>query len=333
MELKKAPGRYDETPDDIELNDVFDTLVDESLSQTISAEKKHISDDYSRSGTNTSYVGGKAAEYDEKIEKNSFRMSEEEMKKALSKTAHEKKEDRSKLLLAMEIIIYLAFAFLIFMLFMASRQKPYDIIYNMKNVSLAIMVLGAVLIVDAVMVFILEARKAALFLFAIILGIFYPVYRNKVVNGRMGLGIVCTLLTCFAWIMLGVTAGQAVTRYGKTIIYTEDEYTRHAAVELMEQQDENGKPLGTTIKSLENKGIQEIEALSEGGKESIVISGTGPKEVNIGNTNYNNPNGINIDLSFEKNAKNNIYEIKEISFDGTPLTDSQKKKLWATVTK
>ena len=61
MELKKDPIIYDETP-----------------GQTVSDAKKNLSNDYSRSGTNTTYVGVQAAEYDDKIEKNSFRISEED---------------------------------------------------------------------------------------------------------------------------------------------------------------------------------------------------------------------------------------------------------------
>ena len=333
MELKKAPGRYDETPNDIELNDMFDTLVDETLSQTISDDKKHISDDYSRSGTNTTYVGGKIAEYDEKIEKNAFRMSEEDMKKALSKTAHEKKEQNSKLLLFTGIIMYLAFAFFIFTLFLASRVAPYDIIYNMENVSLAFMILSIILVADSILAFVLEERKAGLILFAIFLGMFYPIYRSKVINGRLGFGIVCTLLALFAWVMVGITAGQAVTKYGKTVIYTEDEYTRHEAVALLEQEDESGKLVGFAIKNLENKGIEEIKASSEGGNAEIVMSGTGPKDVNINTDNFNNPNGIHVDMTFEKNTKTGKYDIKDISFDGKSITDAQRKQLWKTLMK
>lgn len=334
MELKKAPGRYDETPNDIELNDMFDTLVDETLSQTISEEKKHISNDYSRSGTNTSYVGGDASDYNEKIEKNAFRMSEEDMKKALSKTAHEKKEQNSKILLISGIIVYLAFAFFVFSLFMASRVAPYDIIYNMKNVSLAMMVLSIVMLFDSILVFVLEERKAGLILFAIFLGLFYPIYRSKVVTGRLGLGIICTLLALFAWVMVGITAGQAVTKYGKTVIYTQDEYTRHEAVALLEQEDdESTKLVGFAIKNLESKGIEEIKASTAGGTAQIVMSGTGPKDVNINTSNFNNPNGIHVDMTFEKNTKTGKYDIKDISFDGKSITDAQRKQLWKTLIK
>ena len=314
MELKKGPIIYDETP-----------------GQTVSDAKKNLSNDYSRSGTNTTYVGVQAAEYDDKIEKNSFRISEEEMKKALSKTAHEKKEQNSKILLVTEIITYLAFAFLVFTVFRTSRLEAYDIIYNMKNVSLALMILTGVLIIDALFVFFLEARKPMLFIFAAILGVFYPIYRSKIVNGRLGIGVVCSLLTCFAWIMLFVTAGQAVTKYGKEIIYTEDEFTRHEAVALMEQENANGKPLGIVIKNIDKKGILEITASESGDKTTLIVSGVGPKDINIGNLNFNNPNGININLTFEKKTETDPYEIKDISFDDTSLTSSQLKKFWATL--
>ena len=314
MELKKDPIIYDETP-----------------GKTVSDAKKNLSNDYSRSGTNTTYVGVQAAEYDDKIEKNSFRISEEEMKKALSKTAHEKKEQNSKILLVTEIITYLAFAFLVFTVFRTSRLEAYDIIYNMKNVSLALMILTGVLIIDALFVFFLEARKPMLFIFAAILGVFYPIYRSKIVNGRLGIGVVCSLLTCFAWIMLFVTAGQAVTKYGKEIIYTEDEFTRHEAVALMEQENANGKPLGIVIKNIDKKGILEITASESGDKTTLIVSGVGPKDINIGNLNFNNPNGININLTFEKKTETDPYEIKDISFDDTSLTSSQLKKFWATL--
>ena len=314
MELKKDPIIYDETP-----------------GQTVSDAKKNLSNDYSRSGTNTTYVGVQAAEYDDKIEKNSFRISEEEMKKALSKTAHEKKEQNSKILLVTEIITYLAFAFLVFTVFRTSRLEAYDIIYNMKNVSLALIILTGVLIIDALFVFFLEARKPMLFIFAAILGVFYPIYRSKIVNGRLGIGVVCSLLTCFAWIMLFVTAGQAVTKYGKEIIYTEDEFTRHEAVALMEQENANGKPLGIVIKNIDKKGILEITASESGDKTTLIVSGVGPKDINIGNLNFNNPNGININLTFEKKTETDPYEIKDISFDDTSLTSSQLKKFWATL--
>ena len=240
MELKKDSNTYN-GPKDMDFDGMFDTPIDDSLKQTISEEKKHLSNDYSRSGTNTSYVGGQAAEWDEQIEKNAFRMSEEQMKKTLSKSDNEKTKERAKILLVTEILTYLAFAFLVYMIIQTTRMPNYDIPHNLKYISLGIMVLTIVLVFDAVMVFVLESRKVMLLVFALVLGVFYPIYRSKVVKGRIAPGLICMLLTAFAWVMLLVTAGQAVTQYGEALVYTEDEFTRHAAVELLDQNAENGK--------------------------------------------------------------------------------------------
>ena len=326
MELKKESTEKTEL-EDISLDSMFDTPVDETLKQTISEDKKHLTNDYARSGTNTSYVGGQAAEWDESIEKNSFRMTEEQMKKTLSKSENQKTKEKSRFLTVMEFVVYLAFAFLVVMIFTTSRLPSYDIPYNMKNVSLGIMVLAAVLFVDAIVVFALEAKKPMLFVFAILLGVFYPIYRNKIANGRAGVGIVCTLLTFAAMIMLFVTAGQGVTKYGEAIIKTEDEFTRHEAVALWEQQGENGKEMGLTIKKLAKNGVEDVESEVSGDKTKLIITGTGPKEVNIVNDTYKNENGLKTVLEFEKKSPDEAYSFSSIKLDEKELSDKQMKQL------
>ena len=330
MELKKDSNTNNE-PKDMDFDGMFDVPVDDSLSQTISENKKHLTNDYARSGTNTSYVGGKAAEWDEKIEKNAFRMSEDQMKKSLEKTAQEKSDDKAKILLASEILMYLAFGFFVLMVVKTSRIEAYDIPHNLKYVSLGVMVLTIVLLIDALLVFFLEARKAMLFVLAMVLGVFYPLYRSKTVRGTVIPGILCFLLAAATWTMLIVSAGQGVTKYGEALVYTEDEYTRHAVAELMDQNAENGTPLRIIIKKAEKNGIQKYEVSDNGDKREITVTGIGSKEYNFGNETLSNPNGMNAVLVFQRKSQTEPFVIKEVTLDSTKLSEKRVKQFWAAM--
>ncbi len=331
MELKKNEENTELK--EVELDGMFDTPEDESLKQTISADKKNLTDDYARSGTNTSYVGGQAAEWDEKIEKNSFRMTEAQMKKSLSKSDKEKSDDKAIFLLISEVVMYLAFGFVIVSLYIASRGNKLDIIHNLDIVSLALTILTIVLIIDAALVFAIQDRKIMLLVMAFVLGIFYPIYRSTVVKGRMAAGILCTVMTIFSVLMPLVAAGQAVTRYGEAIVLTEDEFTRHAAADMMDQKTEDGKLYLTTVKNIEKGGIQGVRTDKDYTRTELSITGIGSREVNIGNSTFKNPNGLETILVFDRATDNSEFQLIDIFLDGVQLKENQRKTFWDAETK
>ena len=313
MELKKTPNNGD-----AELDLTGDGVLEEPKRKD--PIRKKYSDDYSRTGTNSGYVDNVIEEWDENIEKNSFHISAREAEEALAKTTQEKKADTARFLRVSEVLMYAAFAFVIVMLVLLITGDKLDILYNLGGVKISLAVLYAYLIIDAILVYnnIIE-KKATLFIIALLVPIAYPPYRNKLANDSAGFGILCSILFVFAFVMTFVTFGQTYTKYGN-LIKIENNTTRHSAINILEQNDENGKKYINYLPKWIT--IEDVEVSNKKNDTLVTFSGTGK----IDYTETLNPvtdNRVPTTIVFTNKNDGSGYKISAVTIKDNKLSKSE----------
>ncbi len=321
MELKKEPVQEPGTGKLVN----SDYFADPS--STIDEAHRRYSDDYSRSGTNTGYAGTAINEWGEDIEKNSFKVSKEQMAEILAPTKQDIRNRNARFLKVSEYIMYAIFVLVVVFLAVSCIRPGVDILVSLHNLPVFLIILEAYIIFDAILAYNLGEKKISLFMFAIFLGALYPICRNRILAGN-GIGIAVSVLTVIAFIMVGVNAGRAYNSYGQAL-FLESEHTRHEIVSLYDQTLDNGQHIG--LKLRRRFTLSEAEATMDKSGSMLVLTGTGTIFVdNLGATNEDNVPTV---LTFVKEAGSNKYELKNVNLKGEDLDGNSMIKYWTTIEK
>ena len=294
--------------------------------QTVSKERKRVTDDYSRSSSNTGYSGTSAPVWEEGVERGSFKVSEKQAKEALAPSKQEVRDNTMKILKISEIIMYVLIVFMIAFFFKVNTCDKIDLYFELPKIKTPVIIVIAYFVIDSILVFVLEKKNIGLFLFATVLFFVYPIYRARVVDGRVGLGVLFSIFTLMGFIVLFISAGQTNTRYG-VVFKTEDDFTRHTAYELMEQTGDNSQAIGPYLqKKLDISGV---EASQE--KDKIIVTFSGKGTINFNTTGLSTDKPLNTKVVFEKklnSKKAKGFEIKEVYLEDGELTKSQVQEYW-----
>lgn len=312
MQLKK-----DETPktENLKLNDdgFFNT---EQLKAQDDNFVSRISDDYSRTGNNTNYVGAVDYEYDEKTERNAFRLTEDDVKKAFAPTKQEQRKKRDRIFFISEIIMYLIFGVYIFYISRCCFVDQIDLYTTLKHSIPITIFLIIYLLCDTIFIFAMGKKKSGLFVMALLFP-FYPFYRKKVVF-ESNMGIIATILIFFSAIMIFVTFGNVKSKY-ENVMYWEDKTTRHYMVELMDQQLSTNKRMGTML--IARCNMESCDVSIKGNETKLVI--TANSNIKIDDINTNDAKVIPTVMTFSRNNPENDFELTEVILDGKELNENQ----------
>ncbi|MCR5214026.1 MAG: hypothetical protein K6E10_06395 [Eubacterium sp.] len=322
MQLKKDPEQAEGTGKLINSSFFEEALHSEGVDD---AHRKY-SNDYSRSGTNTGYAGTAINEWDQDLEKNSFMVSKERAAEILAPTSQEIRKKNARLLKVSEYILYAFFILLVIFLALACTKPSVDILFSIRNLPVFLIIVEAYIIFDSILVYNLSEKKIGLFIFAIFLGLLYPIYRNRIVVGN-GIGIVFSLLTVIAFIMVGVTIGRAQNKFGNTLNF-ESQHVRHEVAALYEQNIKAGQTLGVKLKR--RFTITEASTNIEDGLEILTLHGNGTVYVdNSGSTT--NSTTINTTLTFTREIGSSEYEIQGVTLDDNELNENLVIKYWTVI--
>lgn len=321
MQLKKDPEETAGT------GKLINPEFFEKEDKVIDPSRKRLSDDYSRSGTNTGYAGTIASDYDAGIERNSFRMSKEDVERALSPTEKQKREQSARFLKVSEFIMYVFYIAMVVFLAVVSMKEQIDIIHSLHNLPVVLIILEAYIIFDAILVYNLGEKKMSLFIFAIFLGFLYPAHRRHVLAGN-GFGVVCSILVVFACIMLGVNLGRATSTYGKMLML-ESEHTRHEVVALYEQIGDNGHHIGPYLTRKFTPETAEVN--TEKDTTTLTMSGNG--RVYFDSLGTKAEDTVDTKLVFTKTFEDPNYVLTTVFLNGIEVNDNMMKQYWNIIEK
>ena len=311
MQLKK-----DDTPktENLKLNDdgFFNTDTLKANDHFVS----RISDEYSRTGNNTNYVGTVDYEYDEKTERNAFRMTEDDVKKAFAPTEQDKRKKKYTIFFISEVILYIVFCVFIFFISKCCFVDQIDIYYSLKSCIPLIIGLIIYLICDTIFIFAMGEKKGGLFATALLFP-FYPFYRKKGIY-ESNLGVIPTILIFFAGIMVFITFGNVKGKY-ENVMYWEDKTTRHYMAELMDQELSTNKRLGTMM--LSRLDLNSCDINIQGKNVKMVIQAKG--NIKIDDINTNEAKVFETEMIYERDNPEKPFELTEVTLDGKTLTDNQ----------
>lgn len=318
MELKKNDN-------DDNLMEI-DSLFDPAIPDTVSKDKRKYSDDYSRSGSNIGYAGTAITDYDEAFEKNAFQISQQQMNKMNEKTTQQLRNERKVILIISEIIVYISCAYAIFCAAMITAKGSIDIYFMLPDLKVPIIIMIVCMCFDALMVCMFHEKKISLFIFAIFLSVFYPLYRSKAMGNAILIGLLGTMIVFFSFTMLFVNVGQRYTKYG-IVVTTEDELARHSAYDLMNQIGDNGQEIGPYLmKKLDMNSI-----MAEQKKGEIYVSFSGTGSFNIDNMGLDIGKKTPTTVTFVKENDAKSYSLNDVKMNGASLNLNDQALYWSTV--
>ena len=312
MQLKK-----DDTPktENLKLNDdgFFNT---EQLKTQDDHFVSRISNEYSRTGNNTSYVGAVDYEYDEKTERNAFRLTEDDVKKAFAPTKQEQRKRKDRVFFISEILMYLVFGIFIFYISRCCFVDKIDLYQTLKKSLPFVLFLIIYLICDTIFIFAMGKKKGGLFIAALFFP-FYPFYRKKVVF-ESNMGVIATILIFFSAIMIFVTFGIVKSNYDN-VMFWEDKTTRHYMVKLMDQQLTNNKRLGTMM--ISRLKMESCNVNVQGNNVTMVITAKG--NIIVDDINTNDAKNISTVITFSRDNPEKDFEITEVTLNDKELSKNQ----------
>lgn len=323
MELKKTPEHY-EVPgtENLKMNDMG--FFEKKESDEKKPEGKY-SNDYSRSSSNTGYAGMYAPDYDKGIERNSFKISEEQAEKALSLSEVEKRKRNAFIMFISAIIVYVLYLVFISLMAKACFSDRVDIMANLKTLKAPFIVAQVLFLIDALIVYTFGEKKLGLFVFAVLFSVFYPIYRHKVASGSL-VGIIPTAIIAFSFAMVFATALSAHDKYG-TVLDIEDQDTRHAIADLYEQKSENNHSIEVSLKKhLEIKNATYSE---ETGVPVLTLIGDG--NISVNDISTPGKNTIDTQITFTKSEETKKYEISGVTLNEVELNERLLASYWDRV--
>lgn len=210
---------------------------------------------------------------------------------------------------------------------MTVSGKPVDIYFNIKKVQPLFSFLSLYAIIDSILVFVMVEKRVSLIIFAVILQPFYPLQRNKVINGYAGIGGLVTLAYVVGIIAMIGAVFKGVSTYGN-VIRVEDPTVRRDIVVMFNQTMDNGNTYGKLI----TKYLQiEDAAMNEsGGQTLIALTGKGNVSVadegvfEIGEYN------VNTALVFSRDVSGD-YNIVSVQLGDKMLTTAGAQSYWHAI--
>lgn len=236
--------------------------------------------------------------------------------------------DKNTIVTISGIVLYALFALAVAALaWMSVMESPVNIHDNIKKVQPLFSFLSIYVIIDAIIVFVLNEKRISLIVFAVVLQPFYPIKRNKVVNGSGGIGALVTLAYFIGLIALMGSLYKGFSTYG-SIIVIEDPSVRRSAVAMLDQPMDNGVTYGQLINeymiiddaAIEEKNDQTLIALT--GKGNVSLRDDGIYEVGT----YN----VDTALVFSKDLSGN-YNIVSVQLGNKKLTGAGAQGYWNAI--
>ncbi len=171
------------------------------------------------------------------------------------------------------IILYVVIGLAVLALaWMSVAGKPIDIYANVMKAKPLFSLVSMVAVIDAILVFALHEKRASLLIVAFLFQPFYPIRRNKVINGSGGTGVLVTLAYIVGIIAMGATIFSAVSKYGN-VVAIGDQSVRTGVAAMMDHTMDNGSTYGQFIMkymSVDNAAIEE-----QNGHTLIALTGKG----------------------------------------------------------
>lgn len=226
------------------------------------------------------------------------------------------------------ILLYVLFALSVCALaWISIKESPVNIYDNIKKVQPLFSILSIYVIIDAIIVFVLNEKRISLIVFAVVLSPFYPIKRNKVINGSGGIGGLITLAYIIGIISLTGSAYKGFSTYGN-IIRIEDQTVRRDIVAMLDQPMDSGITYGQLI----NKHMRIVDAAIEerGGQTFIALTGIG--DVSLANEEVFEVGGfsVNTALVFSRDTSGN-YNIVSAQLGDKMLTERGAKSYWHAI--
>lgn len=280
------------------------------------------STDYSRSGTNTGYAGSAITEWDSGIERNSFKITEDGAREALSKSKQEIRQKNYTIMKISEIILYISYAVVIYLFARACSGNNVNIYYNLKGCLLPFLIVYILTIADAVLVYCIDDKKLGLFVFSILLGFLYPLYRHRLVTGSL-LGVVATILIVLASSMILANYIQAYNFYGGILKY-ESQPTREAISELYNQKGKKELPLAKTIQKRLTLQDASYEITKAGEQLTLIGDGT----ISVNQISTPGKDTIDTALVFTKEKGSEAFNLTGVTLNDATLNDYLVTEYW-----
>lgn len=188
-------------------------------------------------------------------------------------------------------------------IFWASSGKSIHVISKVMKYKTLFSSISVFAIIDAFIVFFLFEKRISLIIFSFMLQPFYPMKRNKVVNGSAGIGIIVTILYILAMSALITKAFKAGYNYGN-IPFLDDEAVRTEVAEIFDEPMQTGSTYGTYITRYFSPETAQISGSGQNAK--LIIEGDGYVALD-GNTFVTGGSYTNTVLVFAKNSSGNYY--------------------------
>lgn len=226
------------------------------------------------------------------------------------------------------IIVYVCMLFMLLSIIWIVTQPKIDIYINMRKFSPLFSLCSICMVVDSILVNALYERKISLIFWVWFLMIFYPMKRDKHVNGE-GLwgGLVCVGML-MAYVALIANVMTAFTTYGKAI-QNEEETVRTAVAAFMEHPDaDGGDDFGSKLKK--NFSIQNVDVVTQGNQTILVFQGYGRYGANKdGFIDYGNKT-VETQLGFVKDASGD-YQLSGAVLGNMQLSEYYLNYYWKNI--
>ena len=226
------------------------------------------------------------------------------------------------------IILYVLFAIYIAAMIWVYTTHPIDMYANILKVRSITSLVSLYIIVDAFLVFFLYEKRASLFVFAFILSPFYPIRRNKVINGSGGIGTLFSLVFVISLGALIVKMMGSIGQYGG-IMTSLDDNLRTEVKTMLEEPLETGETYGQALSQYFT--ITDGVLTTEGGQSVLTLTGTGKISYRDDGVFQIEVSPIPTTMVFVKNSSGGTYKLQAAKLNDKPLTDFGAASLWKVI--
>ena len=226
------------------------------------------------------------------------------------------------------IILYVLFAIYVAALIWVYTTHPIDMYTNIFKVRPITSIVSLYIIIDAFLVFFLYEKRASLLVFAFILSPFYPIRRNKVINGSGGMG---TLFSLVFVISLGALIAKmmgSIGQYGG-IMTSLDDNLRTEVRTMLEEPLETGETCGQALSQY--FAISDGVLTTEGGQSVLTLTGAGKISYRDEGVFQIELNPIPTTMVFVKNSSGGTYKLQAAKLNDKTLTDFGATSLWKVI--
>ncbi len=236
-----------------------------------------------------------------------------------------KNDENTKILTISMYICYAVFALQIASMIWIVTQPSIDLYYNLQKLQGLFSLVELIVLIDVIIVQICYKKKISFFFLWLFALTFYPWRRGKYVREGETIGILCTVFSTIAIIVLLGNTVVAFKQYGTALV--EDDVTRQEVRLLMDQVDENGNRYGDMISR--NVIIGGVVYKKVNGVDAIGIVAWGKvsceNDLFINNMKYS----VDTSLGFVK-GENGLYKLEIVELGGKELSEYGSGLYWDT---